>query len=46
MKDQRVTTSAGLAVHRQEESLDNLIARADKALYKSKAAGKNCLSHG
>ena len=36
-----VTLSAGIAVHRPGESLHSLTARADKALYAAKAAGRD-----
>lgn len=39
--DWAITTSAGLALHRPGESLEDLIARADKALYAAKAAGRD-----
>ncbi len=35
------TCSAGLAVRRSEESLDSVVARADRALYRAKAAGRD-----
>jgi diguanylate cyclase (GGDEF)-like protein len=37
----RVTISAGLATLRQNETSDNFLARADGALYASKANGRN-----
>jgi len=37
----RVTISAGVATLRQNESSDNFLARADSALYASKARGRN-----
>jgi diguanylate cyclase (GGDEF)-like protein len=37
----QVTFSAGLATLRPEENSDSLLARADKALYVSKAQGRN-----
>lgn len=36
-----VTVSAGIAVRRQQESLTDLIQRADMALYEAKKAGRN-----
>lgn len=36
-----VTVSIGLAIHEQDESADELIRRADLALYDSKNAGRN-----
>jgi diguanylate cyclase (GGDEF)-like protein len=37
----QVTMSAGLATLRRGETSDNLLARADRALYASKARGRN-----
>ena len=37
----RITASIGCAHHRRGESLDRLVGRADDALYRAKAAGKN-----
>ena len=37
----RVTISAGVATLRQNENADNFLARADSALYASKAQGRN-----
>jgi two-component system cell cycle response regulator len=37
----RVTASIGLAAWRPRETLDSVIARADAAMYASKAAGRN-----
>ncbi|MBI1907436.1 MAG: diguanylate cyclase [Rhodocyclales bacterium] len=37
----RVTTSGGLAQHRPGEELDDLIERADQALYDAKRTGRN-----
>lgn len=37
----RVTLSAGVATLRQNETSDNFLARADSALYASKARGRN-----
>ncbi|WP_164102686.1 GGDEF domain-containing protein [Candidatus Laterigemmans baculatus] len=39
----RVTASAGLAEHYEDESVEEWISRTDKALYASKAADRNCL---
>ena len=36
-----VTVSVGLAVHRREEALDGLMARADGAMYEAKCLGRN-----
>ena len=38
-----VTTSIGLAQMQSRDSLESLIARADKALYQAKQQGRNCL---
>jgi diguanylate cyclase len=40
----RVTFSAGVATLRTEEHSDSFLARADKALYASKAQGRNCVT--
>jgi two-component system, cell cycle response regulator len=37
----RVTASAGIAVHRAEQTAAQLIGRADAALYEAKRAGRN-----
>lgn len=37
----RVTVSVGVATHGRAEDLQALLARADKALYQAKAAGRN-----
>lgn len=39
----RITASFGLAVAREQDSLDTLLSRADKALYAAKNAGRNRL---
>lgn len=36
-----ITISIGLAIYQPTESIDQLIARADKALFRAKAAGRN-----
>ncbi len=36
-----ITFSAGVALRMQDESADSIITRADQALYKAKAAGRN-----
>ena len=36
-----ITFSAGIALRQSDESADAIIARADQALYKAKAAGRN-----
>ncbi|MCY1280877.1 diguanylate cyclase (GGDEF) domain protein [compost metagenome] len=38
-----VTVSIGLAQNRSKDSLQSLIARADRALYQAKQQGRNCL---
>ena len=38
-----VTISIGLARHSDGETLEGLFERADSALYKAKAAGRNCI---
>mgnify|MGYP006169708773 CR=1 FL=1 len=38
-----VTASIGLAQMQSRDSLESLIARADKALYQAKQQGRNCL---
>jgi len=42
-KSMRVTMSLGLAQAREDDSVDDLIARADVALYTAKAAGRDCV---
>lgn len=39
----KVTVSQGLALLQDDDSPDSLIARADKAMYEAKAAGRNCV---
>lgn len=39
----QVTVSIGLAVYKKEEELDNLLSRADTALYSAKQKGRNRL---
>ncbi|PHM18342.1 MAG: GGDEF domain-containing protein [Sulfuricurvum sp. PD_MW2] len=41
-KNVHVTVSAGVTVHKQGDTLDSLIERADKALYCAKKSNKNC----
>jgi diguanylate cyclase (GGDEF)-like protein/PAS domain S-box-containing protein len=42
----RVTTSIGLAIHQGEETdLNELLRRADDAMYRAKQQGKNCWCH-
>ena len=40
-----VTISLGAATLRSGESKEALLGRADKALYRSKSKGRNCLTH-
>lgn len=40
-----VTASFGIAQHEVNDSADRTIARADKALYKAKVAGRNRIAH-
>jgi diguanylate cyclase len=37
----QVTVSFGIAAYREKETLDDIIRRADEALYRAKAAGRN-----
>jgi diguanylate cyclase len=37
----RVTISAGIATLRPDETPDAILARADRALYRAKAQGRN-----
>lgn len=37
------TVSIGFTVHRPGESMDTTLLRADQALYRAKAAGRNCV---
>lgn len=39
-----VTATFGVASHRQGETLEQTVARADKALYQGKDKGRNCVS--
>lgn len=41
-----VTISIGATLINQNDTIDSLIKRADTLLYKSKAAGRNCLTTG
>lgn len=41
--DLRITTSIGLAHLQADESLEQLITRADRAMYRAKQSGRNCL---
>jgi diguanylate cyclase (GGDEF)-like protein len=36
------TVSIGFTMHRPGENIDTTLLRADEALYKAKAAGRNC----
>ena len=40
--DIHLTISAGIACHKENDTVENLLDRADKALYQSKKDGKNC----
>jgi len=42
----RVTISVGATLISESDTMESLINRADKLLYKSKAAGRNCLTIG
>lgn len=42
----KVTVSLGVAVCRQDETVDQLLARADAALYEAKRAGRDCVRMG
>jgi len=41
-KNVHVTISVGVTIHQQGDSLEDLIGRADKALYCAKKSNKNC----
>jgi len=41
-KEYQVTASFGLSVFRENDSKEELLERADKALYRAKAQGRNC----
>ena len=41
--DLQITTSIGLAHLQADDALDQLIARADRALYRAKQSGRNRL---
>lgn len=41
-KNVHVTISIGVTIHQQGDTLDDLIGRADKALYCAKKSNKNC----
>ena len=40
-KDMQLTMSAGVCAARQDASADDILARADRALYRAKDAGRN-----
>ncbi|MDY0042552.1 MAG: GGDEF domain-containing protein, partial [Desulforhabdus sp.] len=42
----QVSISIGATLVRESDTLESLIKRADKLLYQSKAAGRNCLTLG
>lgn len=39
----RITVSVGIAIARPGDTLDDLVTRADRALYDAKGAGRNCV---
>ncbi len=39
----KITTSIGLSTCQPEDTLDSWLERADKALYRAKSAGRNCV---
>jgi diguanylate cyclase (GGDEF) domain len=41
--DFKVTVSLGLSEYKMREEIDNVIARADEALYRAKNGGRNCV---
>lgn len=43
MNDQKLTASFGIALRSRNESLSDLIERADSALYRAKNNGRNCI---
>ncbi len=43
VKTPTITISSGIALYRQKETLKEWISRADTALYKAKAKGRNCI---
>ena len=43
-KGLRITLSAGVACYRSGETIEELLARADAALYRAKRAGRDCVS--
>jgi diguanylate cyclase (GGDEF)-like protein len=42
-KSIQITVSAGVAIGTENDSLENVITKADAALYKAKANGRNCI---
>lgn len=44
--DGSLTVSIGFTVHQPGDQLDATLARADKAMYRAKAAGRNCVMGG
>jgi diguanylate cyclase (GGDEF)-like protein/PAS domain S-box-containing protein len=42
----KVTVSIGATLVRNEDTLESLVYRADKLMYKSKSSGRNCVSIG
>jgi diguanylate cyclase len=45
-KNMHLTMSAGVCALRQDASTDDILARADAALYRAKDAGRNCIVAG
>ena len=41
-----ITTSAGLTEIKKEDNFDDAFERMDKALYKAKSEGRNCVRTG
>ena len=42
-KKRQITVSAGVAEYQQQETMSQLIARADVSLYQAKNNGRNCV---
>lgn len=45
-EDIKISISCGVAEFRDNDTMDSIIKRADKALYEAKAGGKKCHSNG
>jgi PleD family two-component response regulator len=41
-----VTVSMGCTFAEQDDSIDGIVLRADRLMYRSKGAGRNCVSMG